>query len=231
MNTINLQKEMLVKVATALGDALIKIMVFVGGCTTGLLVTDDFTKEQIRYTDDVDLIVNIMGYAAWTDLQDQLKVKGFSIDMGEEVMCRMILDNLKVDFMPVDDKALGFTNIWYKDAVATAQDYALSDTLTIKLITPEYFVATKLEAYLGRGEGDALSSHDIEDILNIFDGRASIVDDILSASANLKNYVSEQLKLLVNDGNFEYAVQATARNDSGREQLIFERIEGCIADD
>jgi predicted nucleotidyltransferase len=231
MNTINLQKEMLVKVATALGDALIKIMVFVGGCTTGLLVTDDFTKEQIRYTDDVDLIVNIMGYAAWTDLQDQLKVKGFSIDMGEEVMCRMILDNLKVDFMPVDDKALGFTNIWYKDAVATAQDYALSDTLTIKLITPEYFVATKLEAYLGRGEGDALSSHDIEDLLNIFDGRASIVDDILSASANLKNYVSEQLKLLVNDGNFEYAVQATARNDSGREQLIFERIEGCIADD
>lgn len=231
MNTINLQKEMLVKVATALGDALIKIMVFVGGCTTGLLVTDDFTKEQIRYTDDVDLIVDIMGYAAWTDLQDQLKVKGFSIDMGEEVMCRMILDNLKVDFMPVDDKALGFTNIWYKDAVATAQDYALSDTLTIKLITPEYFVATKLEAYLGRGEGDALSSHDIEDLLNIFDGRASIVDDILSASANLKNYVSEQLKLLVNDGNFEYAVQATARNDSGREQLIFERIEGCIADD
>jgi len=231
MNTINLQKEMLLKVATALGDELIKSMVFVGGCTTGLLVTDEFTKEQIRYTDDVDLIVDIMGYPAWTDLQEQLKAKGFSIDMGEENMCRMILDNLKVDFMPVDEQALGFTNIWYKDAVATAQDYTLDEALTIKLITPEYFVATKLEAYLGRGEGDALSSHDIEDLLNIFDGRASIVDDILSAQENLRNYISEQLQLLLDDGNFEYAVQATARNDSDREQLIFERLEGCIAND
>jgi hypothetical protein len=159
------------------------------------------------------------------------KVKGFSIDMGEEVMCRMILDNLKVDFMPIDEQALGFTNIWYKDAVATAQDYALTDTLTIKLITPEYFVATKLEAYLGRGKGDALSSHDIEDLLNIFDGRASIVDDIASASEDLRNYISDQFKNLMADGNFEYAVQGTARNDSDREQLIFERIEGCIADD
>lgn len=228
MNTINLQKEMLIKVATALGDDLIRSMVFVGGCTTGLLVTDEFTKEQIRYTDDVDLIVDIMGYAAWTDLQEQLKVKGFSIDMGEDVMCRMILDNLKVDFMPVDEKALGFTNIWYKDAVATAEDYVLNDALTIKLITPEYFVATKLEAYLGRGKGDAISSHDIEDLLNIFDGRASIVNDILSASEDLKNYISEQLNSLMEDGNFEYAVQGTARNSLDREQLIFERIEGCI---
>lgn len=231
MSVINLQKEMLVKVATALGDDLVRTMVFVGGCTTGILVTDEFTKEQIRYTDDVDLIVDIIGYAAWTDLQEQLKVKGFSIDMGEEVMCRMILDNLKVDFMPVDDKALGFTNIWYKDAVATAQDYVLNDALTIKLITPEYFVATKLEAYLGRGNGDALSSHDIEDLLNIFDGRASIVDDVLSASEDLQNYVSEQLSSLMEDGNFEYAVQGTARNDPDREQLIFERLEGCIAND
>ncbi|NMR26524.1 hypothetical protein HH219_13440 [Pseudoalteromonas sp. NEC-BIFX-2020_015] len=231
MNTINLQKEMLIKVATALGEDLIRSMVFVGGCTTGLLVTDEFTKEQIRYTDDVDLIVDIMGYAAWTDLQEHLKTKGFSIDMGEEVMCRMILDNLKVDFMPVDENALGFTNIWYKGAVATAEDYVLNDTLTIKLITPEYFVATKLEAYLGRGKGDALSSHDIEDLLNIFDGRSSIVNDISSASDDLKNYVSEQLKSLMEDENFEYAVQGTSRNSYDREQLIFERIEGCIAYD
>jgi len=231
MSAINLQKNMLEKVAVALGDDLIQSMVFVGGCTTGLLVTDEFTKEQIRYTDDVDLIVDIMGYAAWADLQEQLKVKGFSIDMGEEVMCRMILDNLKVDFMPIDEQALGFTNIWYKDAVATAQDYVLTDTLTIKLITPEYFVATKLEAYLGRGKGDALSSHDIEDLLNIFDGRASIVDDIASASEDLRNYISDQFKNLMADGNFEYAVQGTARNDADREQLIFERIEGCIKHD
>ena len=222
---------MLKKVAIALGDDLRKTMVFVGGCTTGLLVTDEFTKEQIRYTDDVDLIVDILGYPAWSQLQEQLKNQGFSIAMGEEVICRMLLDKLKVDFMPVDQKTLGFTNIWYKDAVETAQEYALNDTLIIKLITPEYFIATKLEAYLGRGGGDALSSHDIEDLLNIFDGRESIVEDVLSAGEDLRNYISEQLKYLVADGNFDYAVQATARNDAVRESLIFERIEACINHD
>lgn len=35
-------------------------------------------------TDDVDLIVDIVGYPAWADLQEQLKAKGFSIDMGNE---------------------------------------------------------------------------------------------------------------------------------------------------
>ncbi len=73
--------------------------------------------------------------------------------------------------------------------------------------------------------------HDIEDLLNIFDGRASIIDDIASASEDLRNYISVQFKNLMADGNFEYAVQATARNDADREQLIFERIEGCIKND
>jgi hypothetical protein len=119
MKTINLQKQMLTKVAEALGEQLIQEVVFVGGCTTGLLISDDFTKEQIRYTDDVDLIVDVVGYAAWTSLQDQLREHGFTIDMGEEVVCRMLLGELKVDFMPADENTLGFTNKWYRDAVAT----------------------------------------------------------------------------------------------------------------
>ena len=61
MSKINFQKEMLVQVATAL-DELLPQVVFIGGCTTGLFLTDDFTKEQVRYTDDVDLIVNVGSY-------------------------------------------------------------------------------------------------------------------------------------------------------------------------
>lgn len=226
MNIINLQKKMLIKVAEALGETLLQEVVFVGGCTTGLLITDDFTKEQIRYTDDVDLIVDVVGYPAWANLQQQLREHGFSIDMGEEVVCRMLLGELKVDFMPVDEKTLGFTNKWYRDAVATAQDYQLTDQLVIKLVAPEYFIATKLEAYLGRGNGDCLSSHDIEDFLNIFDGRQEIVEEINNTPAALKDYISEQLKLLLDDQNFEYAIQSLTNDDSDREELIFERLEG-----
>ena len=61
-NTYNLLKEMIITVAKALGDDMLKEVAFVGGCTTGLLLTDDFSKEAVRYTDDVDLIINVVGY-------------------------------------------------------------------------------------------------------------------------------------------------------------------------
>jgi len=231
VSAINLQLKMLEAVADALGEELINDVVFVGGCTTGLLVTDDFIKEQIRYTDDVDLIVDVMGYAGWSELQDKLKSKGFSIEMGEEVICRMSLNGLKVDFMPTDSAALGFTNRWYKDAIETALDYQLNNRMTIKLIKPEYFVATKLEAYCGRGRGDALTSHDIEDIINVFDGRDSIVAEIQDSPTGLRDYISEQIQSLLDDMNFEYAVQDASRNDSKREALIFERLMGCLIND
>lgn len=60
---------MLETVAKALGPGLCQQMTFVGGCTTGLLLTGDYRKEQVRHTDDVDLIVHVMGYVGFHSLQ------------------------------------------------------------------------------------------------------------------------------------------------------------------
>ncbi len=53
--------QMLETVAGALGSDLRKRLVFVGGCTTVLFITDDITLEDVRATDDVDLIVDLAG--------------------------------------------------------------------------------------------------------------------------------------------------------------------------
>ena len=53
------------------------------------------------------------------------------------------------------------------------------------------FVATKLEAFVSRGDSDILSSHDLEDILNVIDGRPSIVDEMTAATDALQGYVGE----------------------------------------
>lgn len=227
MSKINFQKEMLVQVATAL-DELLPQVVFIGGCTTGLFLTDDFTKEQVRYTDDVDLIVHAGGFGAWAQLAERLRQLGFRESMEQDVICTMMLGRLKVDFMPDDDRILGFSNRWYRDAMATARDFTLTEAITIKLVEPVYFVATKLEAYLGRGNGDALSSHDIEDLINIFDGRAEIVAEINAVDGELRDFIRIQLQALLDDANFEYAVQSATGNNSARESLIFERIEACL---
>ena len=62
------------------------------------------------------------------------------------------LDDLKVDFMPDDEEVLGFSNLWYKDALQTAMPYRLDESLVINVVTPPFLIATKLEAFKGWAE-------------------------------------------------------------------------------
>ncbi|MBP1299760.1 hypothetical protein [Bradyrhizobium elkanii] len=134
--------QMLQTVATALGSELRERLVFVGGCTTALFITDDITLEGVRATDDVDLIVDLVGFAEWAKLQAELRQKGFAESQNDTVICRMRLGDLKVDFMPDDEDILGFSNRWYAKGIETAVTMPLTDELTIKRLSPELFVAT-----------------------------------------------------------------------------------------
>ncbi|MEA3545482.1 MAG: hypothetical protein U9R69_09735 [Thermodesulfobacteriota bacterium] len=223
----NQLEEMINTVAKALGEEMLEKVTFVGGCTTGLLITDDFSKEAVRYTDDVDLIINIVGYPKWVAFQERLRTQGFIESAEDDVNCRMRLGELKVDFMPDDEKILGYSNRWFAKGFSSAQSYRLNDVTTIKLLTPTYFVATKLEAYLGRGNNDPQVSHDIEDILNLFDGREEIIQEITDADIDVRNYIARQISQLLENDDFGYAVQSTARGDKDRENLIYERLEAA----
>ena len=217
--------NMIETVARALGSELLEEVVFVGGCTTGLLVSDEVTKEGIRYTDDVDLIVNVAGYAGWHSFQEQLRDKGFTVNLDDEVICRMRLDGLMVDFMPDDKDILGFSNRWYKQAFESAQDYRLAEDLVIRLLTSPFFMATKLEAYKGRGNNDPLASHDMEDLLNLVDGRPEVVTEIQVADKRLRDFIAEEIGRLLDHDLIDYAIQGVVMGDPGRVNLVFERLE------
>lgn len=137
--------DMLRLIAQALGPGLCKQVTFVGGCTTSLLLTDAFTREQVRYTEDVDLIVHVISKMAFADFQRQLRARNFkdpAMDSAETTpICAMFLNDLRVDFMPDDERILGFGNRWYRQAMATATPFNLDDTLTINIVHPVYFIA------------------------------------------------------------------------------------------
>jgi hypothetical protein len=63
--------------------------------------------------------------------------------------------------MPTDERILGFSNRWSTPAIATSQ-WVHVDRVRLRLVTAPYFLATKLEAFLGRGRGDFAGSHDLE---------------------------------------------------------------------
>ena len=66
--------------------------------------------------------------------------------------------------MPTTDVAIGFENKWYPDGFKNAIEYSLDKNETIKILAPEHFLATKLEAFKSRGYSDPPQSPDFEDI-------------------------------------------------------------------
>ncbi|CAI9417902.1 hypothetical protein ANOBCDAF_04100 [Pleomorphomonas sp. T1.2MG-36] len=218
-----LLQMMLQAVAEALGRDLRERLVFVGGSTTALFITDEITLEDVRTTDDVDLIVDLAGYAEWAKLQDHLRRNGFKESPEDTVICRMRLGNLKVDFMPDDEAILGFSNRWYAKGIETAVTIQLTPDMTIRRLAPALFVATKLEAYLGRGEGDFFTSRDLEDILLIVDGRPEIVAEIKEAEEGVRRFIAEQITALLADPEFDAFLDGNIRGPEGRADIVHER--------
>jgi len=174
--------------AAALGGLLDRV-VFLGGCAVGLMITD-VARPVVRATQDVDLIVQIGSKAEYYILAEQLRKEGLRED--EEVVCRWRLGALMIDVMPTEEEILGFSNRWYPDAFVDAQTVTLPSGREIRLISPPLLLATKIEAFYGRGNGDFGASHDIEDIVNLVDGRAEIVDEVALARIEVRTYLKEE---------------------------------------
>ena len=142
--------ELLTEVATRLGPLLPEV-VFVGGCATSLLVTDA-PVAGVRPTLDVDVIAEIASYADYAAFSDRLRKLGFHEDTSQGApLCRWLFDDLILDVMPVEENIFGFTNKWYRGAMESAKTIELEIGLQIRLVSAAYFVATKLEAFRGRG--------------------------------------------------------------------------------
>jgi hypothetical protein len=195
--------EYLVVIADALRD-LRNDVVFVGGCVAGLLLTDS-AAEGVRATKDVDAIVEAANLRDYYALEGRLPSLGFVRDAESGVICRWkhASSGVLFDLMPIDPAILGFSNRWYPEAARTATRLRLNDLVEIRLIAAPQFLATKLEAFVNRGRGDFLSSHDLEDVLNVVDGRPSIVDEVRDASNELRQFVRERLDALVSEPRFE----------------------------
>jgi hypothetical protein len=104
--------------------------------------------------------------------------------------------------MPTDTKILGFGNKWYAPAAEKSDILQLPSGKSIRLVSAPYFLITKLEAFDGRGRGDYLASHDIEDIIAVLDGRSLIVDEVKRAEPDLVRELSERFHELMQNTRF-----------------------------
>ncbi|WP_313625027.1 hypothetical protein [Achromobacter sp.] len=188
-------------IAEALGE-LREQVVFVGGAVAGLLITDPLA-DAVRATRDVDAVVEA-DRAVFHRFEEAVAARGFVRDVSSEIICRWVHKESGVpfDLMPVQPEVLGFSNRWYPYAVETAGIVDLGSGVTIRLISAVAFVATKMEAFAGRGGGDFMNSHDLEDVLNIIDGRDELVVEMAAAPVELRHAVGAAFIHLAKNPDF-----------------------------
>jgi hypothetical protein len=199
--------EILTLAVNLLGE-LADDMVFLGGCATGLLVSDP-AAPPIRVTRDVDAIVQILSRAEYYKLSKKLKDRGFKEDTSEDApICRWINGEIILDIMPTDEEILGFGNDWYQKAIEHPILFELPDARAIRVVSPPYFLITKLEAFEGRGKGDYMLSHDMEDIITVLDGRPEILDEITKTDTELARELANRFQQLLKHQSFIDAVSS-----------------------
>jgi len=84
----------------------------------------------------------------------------------------------------------------------TAQEVKLPSGSCIRLITAPTFIATKFEAFADRGRSDLLGSHDLEDNVNVMEGRPELMGEVASSPPELRDYLGTQCAALLAIPNF-----------------------------
>lgn len=210
----------LLKVAAKLLRPVLDELVFVGGCATGLLVSDQAAGE-VRPTFDVDAIAEITSYVEYTTFGERLHKLGFSEDASEGApICRWQHGQIKLDLMPLDETILGFSNRWYKAAMDTANEFEIERDIRIRVVTAPYFCATKLEAFKGRGKGDYLASHDLEDLITVVDGRPELLEELRLVSEDVRSYIASAMGQILKARQFIDALPGYLLPDSASQARI-----------
>jgi hypothetical protein len=222
--------EMIKQVAKRLGPLRPKV-VFLGGSATGFHITDK-AEPEIRATKDVDIIIEVASRVDYHRLEKTLRELGFFQKMQkDDPICRWYINDIIVDVMPTDENILGFSNRWYLPAIKKSVTIQLEPNFEIQIVTAPYFLGTKLDAFFGRGRGDYLASHDMEDIINFINGRVEVLEDIKNSEPDLKNFIIKSFQGFLEEELFLEALPGHLLPDKasqGRRSIILERIKKIV---
>ena len=213
-------------VYNALRDLAAEV-VFVGGATVSLY--SDRETTEVRPTDDVDVLVEIYTRSDYVRIEESLRAAGFEHDKASGILCRFVVQGITVDVMPIEASVLGFTNMWYADGYRHAVELQLDDLYTVRIFSAPYFIASKLEAFKGRGKGDGRTSHDFEDIVYVLNNRSTVWEEMAHAPETVMEYLKSEMEtLLANPYLSEWIGAHLEFSEQSRTLLIVERLKQFV---
>jgi hypothetical protein len=89
-----------------------------------------------------------------------------------------------------------------------------------RLVNAPYFVATKLEAFQGRGKEDYFGSPDLEDLLSVVDGRPILGQEVQASPEDLRAYLAAAIHTLLHESRFMDALPGHLLPDAASQARI-----------
>jgi hypothetical protein len=120
--------------------------------------------------------------------------------------------------MPAEASILGLENRWQAAALPHAVDRELPSGTVIRAVCPPYLLATKLEAFKGRGRGDFLGSRDFSDIITLVDGREELVGEVATSDDQLRPYLAKEVAALLAAPRFPDGLFGALLPDSASQE-------------
>ena len=92
------------------------------------------------------------------------------------------------------------------------------------MLAAPYYLATKIEAFEGRGKRDFLCSQDLEDIICLMNGRKEIVEEVQRSLQSLRHFFAKNFREWVLHEDFQNSVEGflvTENEPSERREMLF----------
>ena len=214
----------LTSVARALAPIREHQFVFAGASILPLLLNDPAAPPP-RPTVDVDVVVTVISYGKWQNLQGRLRECEFvvraDVPVGKGRLCLFHLGKLEVDIMPVDVPEIGCQSRILELGFKYAEPHQIDDDLVVYALSAPCFLAAKLEAFEDRGVRDIHVSKDLEDIVMLLDCRVGLSDEVATAPPEIRNFIAAKMDKLLSNNQARDVISDVVRNQ-GREHLIVE---------
>lgn len=202
--------------------------VFTGGSVVGLLITDPAAAPPSR-TKDIDIVLEIYGYGEFAAMEQSLRAAGFTQNWLDNVhLVAWYWRGARVDFLPHEPMEMMMTNRWFTHLIHEAERVEVIPGKHAWCASAPCFIATKLEAFFSRGNGDYLMSKDIEDILAVVDGREELGEEMKLTAPDVRGFVRASLIGLLADEHFMDCVPQMLP-DASRAAILLTRLRNLSA--
>jgi hypothetical protein len=128
--------------------------------------------------------------------------------------------------MPPSRAVLGWHSLWLAEALKAAGPIDAGHPL-VRIVTPPYYIATKLEVFHGRGCDDFMGSQDLEDVVTLVNGRDTLVAEIAQPPVPLRQHLAEAFARLLADRRFLDSLPGHlefGEADQGRIETVLSRL-------